>query len=273
VAEVVVRNGRACGVRLEGGELIESRFGVVAACDPRVTFEHLLPEGAVPESIARRVARIPANADGRGDLKVDLALGSRVHLPRHQAWRSDDLDLRLPTALIGSVADVNRSNAFANAGLLAEPVRCLVASPTFPDPTMAPPGQDTVVIWSGAVPAAPEEAEDSYRKRAESVLLDTAGLYYEGLDSAIASMVHTSADIARRYTVTNGSVYHVDWTPSRLGPLRPAWGLGGYRTPLEGLYLSGAGTHPGGGVGGYPGRNAAREVLRDVKRSDIDSEG
>jgi phytoene dehydrogenase-like protein len=71
--------------------------------------------------------------------------------------------------------------------------------------------------------------------------------------------------LASRLRVTNGCVEHVDFSPFRQGPLRPAFGFGGYRTPVPGLYLSGAGSHPGPAVHGIPGRNAAREVLRGLR--------
>ena len=74
----------------------------------------------------------------------------------------------------------------------------------------------------------------------------------------------TNEDIADRTNATGGNITHVDMAMGRAGPMRPARGLGGYRTPIEGLFLSGAGTHPGGGITGAPGYNSARAVLRSL---------
>ena len=267
VEEILVAGGRATGVRLSNGEEIRARRGVVAACDPRVTLGQLVPGDVLPPGTARKVRRLPANADGTGDLKVDLALSGQVSYPRYQKWRNDDLDLRIPVALLGSEADFNRGYALSAAGILSEPIPTYLAIPTSVDPSLAPPGQDTIYLWSGVVPAQPVEPLEDYRVRAAKSMVATAAAYCEGLESLeIARQVDTSSDLAARYNASNGCVLHVDWDLTHIGPLRPAWGLGGYRTPIKHLYLSGAGTHPGAGVAGFAGRNAAREVLRDVKK-------
>jgi phytoene dehydrogenase-like protein len=78
--------------------------------------------------------------------------------------------------------------------------------------------------------------------------------------------VLTSDDLAVKFNATKGCPAHVDWTLGRVGPLRPAAGFGGYRSPVAGYYLTGAGTHPGLGVQGFPGQNAARRFLKDARR-------
>ena len=84
--------------------------------------------------------------------------------------------------------------------------------------------------------------------------------------TVIGRVVETPADLARRLRVSNGCYFHVDYAALRSGPLRPMLGVGGYRTPVTGLYLSGAGTHPGGGVSVLPGRLATQQFLRDQRR-------
>jgi phytoene dehydrogenase-like protein len=96
-------------------------------------------------------------------------------------------------------------------------------------------------------------------------LLGTAQEAAPGLESLeIGRYVETSEDLAERTGAINGCIYHVDHVPTRMGPLRPAVGAGGYRTPLAGLYLGSAGCHPGGGVSGLPGKLCAETVLKDV---------
>jgi phytoene dehydrogenase-like protein len=95
---------------------------------------------------------------------------------------------------------------------------------------------------------------------------------YTGLeDLEIGRRTESPPEAEERLRVTNGCLLHVDLTPSRMGPLRPAFGLGGFRTPVDGLFLGAAGSHPGGGVSGLPGRLAAQEVLRLVVRSESSS--
>jgi phytoene dehydrogenase-like protein len=265
VEEILVRGNVAHGVRLTTGQEIMARRAVVSSCDPRTTLEQLLPAGTLSDDIATRVAGIPSNVNGRGDLKIDIALSGRLRLERHERWRGDGIDLRAPLALIGTLDEIDRSFAAVATGETFEPMPFGGVVPTAIDPSQAPEGQDTLYLWSGWVPARPVEVADDYRARAEKSLMALAATYYDGLEShEIARRTMTTADIGRHYSST-GSLVHVDFTPFRMGPLRPAWGLGGYRTPVKGLYLSGSGTHPGGGLSGFPGRNTANTVLRDCK--------
>lgn len=267
VEEVLVAHGRAIGVRLVGGEELHAQIGVVGACDPRVLLDRLLPPGVLPDKVIRRVRRLPANADGAGELKVDVALSGQVRLTRFEKWRGDGLDLRVPVAVVGSVEDFTRGYPLAAAGILSESLPAWLYITSAADPSLAPEGQDSLYLYSACVPLEPAEPPDEYRERAGKALVAAAAGYYEGMESnELGRRTLTSADMAVKYNVKNGSLFHIDMDLLHVGPLRPAWGLAGYRTPVSGLYLTGAGTHPGAGVGGYAGQNAAREVLRDARR-------
>jgi phytoene dehydrogenase-like protein len=136
---------------------------------------------------------------------------------------------------------------------------------TATDPSQAPPGQDVLYLWTPFVPLRPALAPDEFKRRAGDALVATAATFYDGITTQeIGRVVAGSADIAAKYQVPNGCIEHVDLVLGRMGPLRPARGLGAYRTPVRGLYLSGNGTHPGLGVSGIPGQLAARELLRTV---------
>jgi phytoene dehydrogenase-like protein len=263
VEEIIVRGGRAVGVRLEGGQQIEARRAVVAACHPVTALDRLLPAGTLPERLVRRIRRIPSNGDGTGDLKVDMALAGQVNLLRHAKWRRDALDLRVPATMVGGIEAINTARAAARAGELPGSLSLWAFFPAAVDPGQAPPGAESVYLWSPFVPARPAEALDQFRKQASTALLNHATLFYDGLDTGVvASRVTVSQDFAQRYSVPAGCILHVDLTARTAGPLRPARGLAGYATPINGLYLASTGTHPGVAVSGYSGRNAAKELLR-----------
>ena len=268
VEEIIVTGGRARGVRLTSGEEIYANQAVLAACDPRFTLGRALPSGTLPDTMEKRLRRMPCEADGTGNLKVDVALSGQLSLRRFEEARGDGIDLRRPIATFGSVDDVMRADALAGAGLLSEPIPFVGVVQNAVDATLAPASQDSLYLWSGWVPVEPAEPLADFRKQAGEALVTNAATYYEGIESyEITRRVETSIDMATRYNSTRGSIYQVDFSPARTGPLRPAWGLAGYRTPVKRLYLSGAAMHPGGGVQGLPGQLAARTVLRDLKKT------
>jgi phytoene dehydrogenase-like protein len=266
VETLTMRDGRASGVVLDDGRSITARRGVISACDPRQTLTRLLPGGALPRRFADRAARLPANAAGNGWLKIDMAVRTTVTVSMHQKWRGDRLDLRRPALMIGPMENVRRGYADAVAGRVpkAEDMLVWCFCPTGIDPTQAPAGQDVLYLSTPSVPVRPVDGWDRVRGPAVDRLLAQAGQYYDtGLDQEIGRRVETPDTLAQRLRVTNGCYFHVDFVPARSGPLRPALGLGGYRTPVAGLYLAGAGTHPGGGVMGTSGRLAAQRLLAD----------
>ena len=200
VDEILVRGNRACGVRLTSGQEIAARRAVVASCDPRTTLERLVPAGTLPDDVARRVAGIPSNVNGRGDIKIDVALSGRLRLDRHERWRGDSVDLRAPLALVGTLDEIDRTFAAVATGETFEPMPFGGVAPTAIDPSQAPEGQDTLYLWSGWVPARPVEGADEYRARAEKSLMALAATYYDGLESLeIARRTMTTADIGRHY--------------------------------------------------------------------------
>ena len=254
VSEILVDGVRAIGVKLSQGGEIRARHAVLAACDPRTTLEGLLPDGALEPEMKRRVAGIPVENLGYGQLKVDLALSGRLELRRHQAWRRDDVDLRKPSHMIGTEAGIARTFARAGAGLPPLPGDELSIWPVIPtalDPSQGPEGQDTAYLYIATAPYAPEGGWDEHRDSTASAIVSKAAEYYDGLeDLEIGRQVLTNEEIGERTNSTGGNITHVDMAMGRGGPLRPARGLGGYRTPIDGLWLSGAGTHPGGGITG-----------------------
>jgi phytoene dehydrogenase-like protein len=264
--QIVVENGRAEGVRLADGTVLASR-AVLAACDPRTALG-LVPDGTLDRVTRARMSHLPANAAGAGAMTLSLALSGHVELGRHQAQRSDSIDLRRPALLMGTAEDVSLSFRVARRGELAPAPYVWGAITSACDPSQAPPGQDVLYLFAPAMPLDPPGGWEETSPAAEKALLARAGEFFDGVeDREIGRWVETPEALARRTGAYNGCVLHVDFGLLRSGPLRPALGLGGYATPVGGLFLGGAGSHPGGGVSGIPGQLAARRVRRHLERA------
>jgi phytoene dehydrogenase-like protein len=267
VASIDVRGDTVRGVLLEDGRAIAARRAVVAACDPRQTIGALLPSSAVDAETRRAVAAAPSNGLGNAWAKVDLAFSGQLGLHRHEQWRGDGLDLRRPAIMLGEMDKVRRAYGLNAAGLVppADSLLQWAFVATGIDATQAPEGMDTLYLATPTMPLHPPDGWGSELTRtATAAILEQAKTYYDGFDQEIGHVVETPPDLITRLRTSNGCFFHIDFTPFRSGPLRPAFKLGGYRTPVNGLYLTGAGTHPGGGVSGLPGRLAARQLLRDI---------
>jgi phytoene dehydrogenase-like protein len=263
VEEIIVRGGAAAGVRLAGGESIRAE-AVVAATEPHRALTRLLPAGALPVHLEERARRIPSGNDGCTHFKVELALRGRLALSRHARRRGDGVELRGPSAMVGSLEEVVAAIGAAQAGRVSESLPFVSMIPTAADPSQAPAGQDTLSLWSGWLPHKPRGGWEKAKSGVERRMLAHAAQYYDGLEELeIGRWVESPEDISARTGVRDGNVYHVDVTLTRTGPLRPALGLAGYRTALPGFYLTGAGTHPGPSVSGIPGQLAARTLLGD----------
>ncbi len=270
VEEIVVRGSRVSGVRLRGGELIGARQGVMTTCNAKHALLDLLPEGALPDHLLTRARDIPLTKTQATSLKINLALKGRLSMPIVSELRDDDLDPAAALVAWHTLAEQSQAWDAVCRGEWPDPVpvSCCI-SPTHVDPTMAPDGQDTFWLWSGVIPVHPKVAWEQVRDEIGERVLRDCARYYEGIDSLeIAREVLGGPDLEKRFNAPWGNVYHVDPIPSRFGPMKPALGLGGYRTPVDGLYLSGASTHPTGGVCALPGKLAAQTLLRDrVSRS------
>lgn len=264
VAEVVVTGGEARGVRLTDGTVVDARRGVLAAVPPQTAYGPLLADGVLDSSVRTKVATMPASGNNSATFKIDLAVGGRVSFPAAQAQRDriDGHDLRTVSLMTGTFAEQIEQLRLIRQGrsLPAPPSYLAVLSGL--DPSVAPPGQDVVYLASN-VPAQPREDWAEVRDSYADAVLTTARSHLSGLDAEIGRVVTSPADFGEQYATPNGSYFHVDMTPLRLAMNRPAPGLGGYRGPLAGYFHAGAGSHPGGGVSGWPGRLAARTALAD----------
>jgi phytoene dehydrogenase-like protein len=271
VAEILLRANRASGVVLEDGTVIPADKAVLTSCDPRQTLERFLPGGTLPPTIESRVRNMPANGGGWGQLKIDIAFSGHLDLSRHNRMRRDGLNLREPSHFIGTEEGMERAYRRCAAGLMPDEndISLWTAIPTALDPSQAPQGQDSLYLYASTVPFEPEDGWKTLKEPAAQAVVSKAAQFYGGIaELEIGRQVQTNEDIAEWRRATNGCILHVDWGLNRCGPLRPARGLGGFRTPVEGLYLGGSGSHPGGGVTGMPGYLGAREVIRALRRPE-----
>lgn len=264
VGEVLVAEGQARGVVLESGETLRAR-AVLSNADPRRTFLGLCPAGALPADFRERVERGYRCA---GPVyKLNLALRE---LPRYSAAPPDappELVCRATTDIMPSVAYAERAWDDCKRGLPSrEPfIEIFSQSPT--DPSMAPPGQHVLSCFCQYAPYTPEGRswDDGLREEFADRVLAKLGEYAPNLPGAvIARQMLSPVDLERRFGLTGGNIFHGEITPDQSFNLRPLSGFADYRTPLPGLYLCGSGAHPGGGVTGIPGHNAAQVVIEDL---------
>ncbi len=256
--------GRARGLALADGREVEAGV-VLSGADPKVTFLDLLAPDALPDEFARGIAAIDFRSPS---LKLNLALdrlpvfrarpGAGVG-PQHRGTihlGAEDLDA------------LDASFAAAERGRLPERPMLELTLPSSLDASLAPAGHCVASLFVQHVPYALEGTTwDAERDRfADRVL----GLVDEVAPGFSGSVLHREVlappDLERIFGLTGGNLFHGAMTPDRLAFLRPLARSGGYRTPVEGLYLCGSGAHPGGGVMGACGRNAAAAVLRDLGR-------
>jgi len=265
IRSVAVEDGRARGVVLESGEVVLAR-AVVSGADPQRTLLGLVSPEQLPEAFAREVAALDFRSPV---LKINAALGV---LPRFRGGSG-----AVPggehagTIHVGatSLDALERSFAAASRGELPERPLVELTLPSALDASLAPPGRHVASLFVQHVPWSPEPGGwDAHRERfADRVL----GLVDEVAPGFAASVLHREVlappDLERIFGLTGGNIFHGAMTPDRLFALRPLPGWARYRTPIEGLYLCGAGTHPGGGIMGACGRNAAHQILRDLRKA------
>jgi phytoene dehydrogenase-like protein len=263
VAEVRVQGGRATGVVLADGQAIAAD-AVVSNADPKRTFLQLVPEGAVPAEFRAAVARLGTRASY---LKFHAALRE---LPDFSRYLGPGFDPRYlaQVKICPSTEAFTQAWEDARAGRPARAPLMEVQIPSVYDPTLAPPGHHVVSVW--ALWAPPRLAEGSWETRRQAVgeaLIDQLTAYAPNFRRALVDwMLFTPADLEARVGLTDGNIRHLDIVPAQMFARRPLPGWARYRTPLPGLYLCGAGTHPGGGVTGANGRNCSRRVLADLGR-------
>jgi phytoene dehydrogenase-like protein len=269
VEQLIVRGGAVTGVRLVGGEELHARRAVVTAFSPKTVLTKLLPEGTLKHTYANRAARIPTTGTGLANYKLNVATKGKLTMTRHHKWRGDGLDLRLPCTTWNTHQQALDACEDSVRGQVPQMIPGLASLTTAFDESMAPAGHDTFWFWTGLIPAKPAVGWDVARQQITERVIKDSSQYFEGLEELeIARRPLAPPDLEERFWAIDGSVYHVDPTITRFGPLKPAMGLAGYDTPVAGLFLTGSGTHPVAGISGMPGQNCAKRVLQVLRKQD-----
>lgn len=262
VARILVAEGRTRGVVLEDGSEVRAPV-VVSNADPKRTFLGLVGERDLPEDFRKAISGI--KMDGPcAKVNVVLSEEPRVTAMLPEFRKSE----RALFTLVPSLEFAERCYAIARSGEIPEElwVDCVVASNV--DPSLAPEGRHVMTCFVQYVPYRLNAGTwDEKRELLGDRVVRKIGEYAPNVPNAVlARQVLTPLDLERVYGLTEGNIFHGDLSLEQLFFLRPVGGFARYRTPVAGLYLCGAGAHPGGGVTGAPGHNASRQVLRDWKR-------
>ena len=259
-------SGRAVGVALADGSLVRAQR-VVSCAHPVTTYLSLIGEERLPGDVVHDVKRYRTRS---GSVKLNVALSE---LPTFPAWDQEgDLHKGL-VAVSPSIEYLERAWDDAKFGRMSEHPYVEVVFPTAHEREgLAPKGKHLMLAFSQYGPfelaegSWDEGGRDDYAAR----VLKALGEFAPSLESAVEHLeVLTPRDIEERFGLIGGNIMQGELTPDQLFSFRPIPGHGDYRTPVAGMYLCGSGTHPGGGVMGVPGRNAASVILRDHKRGEF----
>ncbi len=262
VARIDARGGRVRGVVLEDGTELLAR-AVLSNADPKRTFLSLVDAAELPEEFRSRIQGIKMDGPCA---KVNLVLSEEPRVTGMPAGFT--AKQRALFTLVPSLDFAERSYDASKRGEIPKElwVDCVVASNV--DPSLAPADRHVMTCFVQYVPyRLAGSTWDVERERLGDRVVATIGDYAANVPaSVVARQVLTPLDLERTYGLTEGNIFHGDLSLEQLFFLRPVRGWSGYRTPIAGLYLCGAGAHPGGGVTGAPGHNAAKQALRDWRR-------
>lgn len=267
VARVAVTAGRASGVELEDGETIHARR-VVANVNPKLLFDRLVAPEHVPDDFR---ARMQAYRCGSGTFRMNVALETlpsfavlptRAAAPHHASG----------IIMAPSLAYMERAYFDAKTrGWSSAPI-VEILIPSTVDDSLAPPGKHVASLFCQHVhpdlsAVQPGRTWDDAREEVADLMIATVDRFAPGFAaSVLGRRALTPLDLEREFGLVGGDIFHGALSLDQLGSARPVLGNAAYRMPVPGLYLCGSGAHPGGGVTGVPGRNAAREIVRDARR-------
>jgi phytoene dehydrogenase-like protein len=259
VVSILTRDGRATGVALASGEEIASSV-VVTSADPKQTLTKLVDPVVVGPQLLWRAGNI--RTPGRTS-KVNLALSG---LPAFAG--ADEQALRGRIVIGPSIDYLEHAFDASKYGRSSEEPFLEAAIPSLSDPTLAPEGQHVMSVLVQWTPYALRESDwDTEREGLGDLVVKTMEMYAPGLGELVtARQVMTPLDLEREYGLPQGHVLHAEHALDSWFAWRPLVGHARYRFGIDGLYLAGSGAHPGGGITGAPGANAAREILADLKK-------
>jgi phytoene dehydrogenase-like protein len=263
VGRILVEAGRATGVALTDGTELRAK-AVISNAHPKITFCELVDAKALPPDFVRAIDRYKTRS---GTVKVNLALGE---LPQFVGLKPEDsmTAARSFIQLCDSMEYLERAFDDAKYGRASAAPYSDGVLPTIVDDSLAPAGKHIMSCFTQYVPASWSRAP--HREELEAYADRVVAGYERFASNLPGAIEHRQVigpyDMEQEYGLVGGNIMHGDLTLDQLFSWRPVAGYADYRTPIKNLYLCGSGTHPGGGISGINGRNASREILKDLKR-------
>jgi phytoene dehydrogenase-like protein len=259
VSEVVVEKGRAVGVRLEDKRMLRGR-AIVSNLNPKLLYTRLIDAGALDPEFLRRMTHWKC---GSGTFRMNVALSE---LPSFTALPGKTMGDHHASGIVLAPTLTYMDRAYHQArehGWSLKPI-VEVLIPSTLDDSLAPPGAHVASLFCQHVQP---ELGDEHREAVADLMVKTVDDYAPGFaQSVIARQIHSPRDLEAKFGLVNGDIFHGALTLDQLYSARPMLGYADYRGPLKGLYMCGSGTHPGGGVTGAPGHNAAKAVIAGLRR-------
>jgi phytoene dehydrogenase-like protein len=261
IAKISIKNGQARGVVLENGDEIQATI-VSSSVDPRLTFIKMAGAENLPPDFVDDLSRYKFRGSSG---KVNLALDS---LPDFRCLRGAGPHLRGAISISPSVEYMERAYDEAKYGRFSRRPYVDIVIPSLTDPSVAPPAKHVMSCFVQYAPYDLKEGNwDDKREEFGDTVINTVAEYAPNLkDIILHRQVLTPLDIERRFGLSEGNIFQGELSLEQLFFLRPVPGWAQYRTPIRNLYMCGSATHPGGGIMGAPGLNAARKILGEWKR-------
>ncbi len=258
IAKILVREGRTRGVVLANGDEIEADI-VSSSVDPRITFMRMLGEEHLPAEFVEGVSRYKFRGSSG---KVNMALDG---LPNFTCLPGEGHHLRGAISISPGIDYMERAYDDAKYGRFSRHPYIDIVIPTLTDPSIAPPGKHVMSCFVQYAPYHLAESNwDAEREAFGDTVVNTIAEYAPNFkDLILHRQVVTPLDLERDWGLSEGNIFQGELSLEQLFFLRPVPGWANYRTPVKGLYMCGSATHPGGGIMGAPGRNAAHAVLQD----------
>ena len=258
IAKIILKNGEAKGVVLENGDEIYADV-VSSSVDPRLTFMKMVGEEHLPEDFVDDIKRYKFRGSSG---KVNLALDA---LPDFKCKPGAGPHLRGAVSISPSVDYMERAYDDAKYGRFSRRPYIDMVIPTLTDPSVAPPGKHVMSCFVQYAPYNLKEGNwDDQREAFGDTVIDTIAEHAPNIkDIILHRQVLTPLDLEREFGLTEGNIFQGELTLEQLFFLRPAPGWAQYRSPIKNLFMCGSATHPGGGIMGASGRNAAMAILKD----------
>ena len=261
VEKIVIKNGEVTGVQLKDGRIVEAKV-VVSNVNPKLLFSDLVESDVLEPNFLKRISSINC---GSGVFRMNVALSE---LPNFSCMlKSEEIDY-LSSGIIIAPSLEYMDKAFIDTrsrGWSHRPIIEILIPSTL-DQSLAPPGKHVASLFCQYFnPNLPNgENWDDIREQVASEIIQTVDFFAPNFsDAVIGRQILSPLDLEREFGLIGGDIFHGALDLNQLYTLRPVLGYASYRMPIKGLYLCGAGAHPGGGVSGIPGHNAAREIIKD----------